>query len=180
MCICFYIFSLAATLDSFWLEPDFYSVKVFLIVPFLTSKNLKYYKSTLIAFFCYLRYWKLVRSPACLHLSLASTCCLHQIVIPQSTHRVPMATFWRTFHHDGKIIPAWWGWGCTPTPLSLYLPSRTKLWCTIQLRGQIHYYFYSTPICTLWAILCETPVQTKVNAVTTSYCAPPRHKLNGK
>jgi hypothetical protein len=22
-----------------------------------------------------------------------------------------MATFWRTFRHDGKIRPAWWGWG---------------------------------------------------------------------
>ncbi len=29
----------------------------------------------------------------------------------QSTHRVATATFWRTFHHDGKISPAWWGWG---------------------------------------------------------------------
>ncbi len=31
-----------------------------------------------------------------------------------------------------------------------YLPSRTKLWCTLQLRRQIcSPYFYSTPICTL-------------------------------
>ncbi len=37
-------------------------------------------------------------------------------------------------------------------PLSLYLPSRTKLWCTLQLRGQIHIplfllypYMYSVP-----------------------------------
>ncbi len=30
---------------------------------------------------------------------------------------------------------------------SLYLPSRTKLWCTLQLRGQIHsLYFFSTPM----------------------------------
>ncbi len=35
----------------------------------------------------------------------------------QRTHRgVAMSTFWRTFHHDGKISPAWWGWGCTPSP----------------------------------------------------------------
>ncbi len=26
------------------------------------------------------------------------------------THRVATATFWRKFHHDGKISPAWWGW----------------------------------------------------------------------
>ncbi len=35
-------------------------------------------------------------------------------------------------------------------PGELNLPSRTKLWCTLQLRGQIHPpYFYSTPICTV-------------------------------
>ncbi len=43
------------------------------------------------------------------------------------------------------------GGGCTPSPLSLYLPSRTKLLCTLQLRGKIHIpYSYSTSICTLW------------------------------
>jgi hypothetical protein len=25
----------------------------------------------------------------------------------QSLHRVVIATFWRIFHHDGKISPAW-------------------------------------------------------------------------
>ena len=35
---------------------------------------------------------------------------------PQSKHRVAMASFWRTFHHDGKISPAWRG--CTPFILS--------------------------------------------------------------
>ncbi len=41
----------------------------------------------------------------------------------QRVHRVAMATFWRTLHHDGKISPAWFGRGCTPPPhhLSLYL-----------------------------------------------------------
>ncbi len=28
--------------------------------------------------------------------------------------------FWRTFHNDGNFSPAWWEWGCTPSPLSLY------------------------------------------------------------
>ncbi len=66
-------------------------------------------------------------------------------------YRVAMANFWRTFNHDGKISPAWWWWGVHAHPLSLDLPSRAKLWCTLQLRGQIHSpYFYSTPICTLW------------------------------
>ncbi len=31
-----------------------------------------------------------------------------------------------------------WGWGVHAHPLSLYLPSRAKLWCTFQLSGQIH------------------------------------------
>jgi hypothetical protein len=44
-----------------------------------------------------------------------------------------------------KISPVWWGCGVHAHLLSLYLPSRTKLWC--MLRGQIHFpYFYSTPI----------------------------------
>ncbi len=38
----------------------------------------------------------------------------------QSTHRLALATFWRTFHHDGKFSPAWWGWGVHADPLSLY------------------------------------------------------------
>jgi hypothetical protein len=63
---------------------------------------------------------------------------------PQSTHRVAIADFWRISHHDGKISPGWRGWGCTPSrppPLSL-LPSRTKLQCTLLLRGQIHSLYF--------------------------------------
>ncbi len=30
--------------------------------------------------------------------------------------RVATAAFWRTFSHECKISPGWWGWGCTPTP----------------------------------------------------------------
>ncbi len=53
-------------------------------------------------------------------------------------------------HNDGKISPAWWEGGVHG--LSLFLPSLTKLWCMLQLRGQIHSpYFYSSSIhiCTL-------------------------------
>ncbi len=58
---------------------------------------------------------------------------------PQSTHRVATPAFWRTFHRDGKISPGLVRvGGCTSTPLSLNLTSRTKLLCTLQLRGQIH------------------------------------------
>jgi hypothetical protein len=51
-------------------------------------------------------------------------------------HRVVTAAFWRTFNHEGKIIPDWWGGGTHP--LSLHLPSPVKLQCTLQLSGQIH------------------------------------------
>ncbi len=46
---------------------------------------------------------------------LTSCDTLHPIgaVPTEYTHRVAMVTFWRTFHHDEKISPAWWG--CTPT-----------------------------------------------------------------
>jgi hypothetical protein len=42
-----------------------------------------------------------------------------------------MTTFWRTFHHDGKIKSAEPGEGGAVLPLSLYLPSRAKLLRTV-------------------------------------------------
>ncbi len=62
-----------------------------------------------------------------------------------------------------SYIPSWWKnqpWlvrvGVHAHPLLLYLPSCTKLQCTLQLRGQIHSrYFMSTIICTLWFTLCN-------------------------
>jgi len=50
------------------------------------------------------------------------------------THRVAMADFWRTCHHDGKISPVagegGGGGGVHAHPLTLYYPSHTKLQCT--------------------------------------------------
>ncbi len=82
---------------------------------------------------------------------------------PQSAHRVAVVTFCRTFHIDGKIGPASWrvkgeGWRVHALLLSLYLPSPTKLWCTLQLRGQIpspfsplpYMYVYSVPVDVLY------------------------------
>ncbi len=52
-----------------------------------------------------------------------------------------------------KLAQSSEGVGGARPPNSLYLPSRTKLQCTLQLRGQIHSpYFVSIPIC----ILCYT------------------------
>ncbi len=57
-----------------------------------------------------------------------------------------------------SYIPSWWKnyprlvrGGCTlhmhAHPLSLYLPSRTKLQCTLQLRGQIHSPYFILCLC---------------------------------
>ncbi len=74
---------------------------------------------------------------------------------PQSTHRLATATFWRTFHHDGKISPGWWGWGVHAHPLSLYLPSRPKLQYTVRSSWEGRYTppISSLFLCTLcWAL----------------------------
>ncbi len=52
-----------------------------------------------------------------LFLSLSQS--RRRLSLLQSTGRVAMAAFWRTFNHDEKIRPGWLGWGrggrCTPT-----------------------------------------------------------------
>ncbi len=51
-----------------------------------------------------------------------------------------------------KLKPGWWGWRVHAHSFPLYLPSRKKLKCTLQVLGQIHSpYFSSTPRCTLWS-----------------------------
>ncbi len=54
-----------------------------------------------------------------------------------------------------KISPGWSGWGgggVHAHPVSLYLPLRTKLQCTLGWVQTHTPYFISTPICTLWYI----------------------------
>ncbi len=68
----------------------------------------------------------------------------------------PAMAFWHTFHHNGKVSPGWLGWGGgTPTPDSHYLPSRTKLQCTLQLSGLGQWAVISTPV------LCGSPYTNK-------------------
>ncbi len=68
---------------------------------------------------------------------------------PQNTHRVATRPL-SGIHSisDGKIGPGWWGWEVHAHPLSLSLPSRTKLQCTLQLRGRYMHssYFVSIPM----------------------------------
>ncbi len=71
--------------------------------------------------------------PTC-KLSLQSTnsLCADDWLNHRVHTRVAMAIFWRTFHHYGKISPAWRGWGVHALPLKLYLPSQAKLLCTVR------------------------------------------------
>ncbi len=78
--------------------------------------------------------------------------------------QVPLSDFlaYCAFHHDGKISPGWWGGVCSVVhayPLSLYLPSRTKLWCMLQLRGLIHSPcpYFSTPLCSVFGSFPPPP-----------------------
>ena len=45
----------------------------------------------------------------------------------QSTHRLAIAEFWRTSHHNGKISPGWYGWGVHAHPLSAYYVPSLKV-----------------------------------------------------
>ncbi len=94
-----------------------------------------------------------------LHISVCSAVLISPSHIPNDTHnhrrestnRLAMATFWHTgtFHHDSKFSPA--ENGVHALPISLYLPSRAKLWCTLQPRGQLHSsYFSSAPCGNFW------------------------------
>ncbi len=36
--------------------------------------------------------------------------------VDHRVHRVATASFWHTFHHEGKISPDWCGWGGARPP----------------------------------------------------------------
>ncbi len=57
------------------------------------------------------------------------------------THRVAMATFWRTstFHHDGKNQPKLvWVGGARPPPFTISTITYIVVEYALQLRGQMH------------------------------------------
>jgi hypothetical protein len=65
-----------------------------------------------------------------------------------------MATFWRPFHHVGKIMKVKGGGeGAHPPPFTLSTITSKAVVYTLQLRGQIHPYISSILICTLWSNL---------------------------
>ncbi len=98
--------------------------------------------------------------PTVVFLVLAFFICLSQLVAKREGNGGPPTTEYTEWQRPlsgvhsvmmEKLSQAGEGAGVHAHPLLLYLLSRTKFWCTLQLRGQIHSpYFYSTPICTLW------------------------------
>ncbi len=97
--------------------------------------------------------------------------------VPQSTHRVAIADFWRISHHDGKIGPGWWGWGSArPTPFTLFTITYKVACsaCTLQLRRKIHYpYFISTArqyvLCGLYTTAASFKLFSEGQAFLRSY-----------
>jgi hypothetical protein len=87
--------------------------------------------------------------------------------------------------HFLAYIPSLWkksakpreGVGVHAHLLSQYLPSRTKLWCTLQLRGQVHsIYFYSMysvadtlPLFLLYPCLYFVLLPNSCNVLSPSY-----------
>ncbi len=88
----------------------------------------------------------------------------------QSTHRVEMADFWRSFHHGGKISQGWWGWEVHALPLfhSIYHYVRS---CSVRSSWESRYtlpissltYVYSValcgPECSRWQLKIYLTVQ---------------------
>ncbi len=69
----------------------------------------------------------------CLHCTYSVQTLLLNEGISLYRTLVATATFWCTFHHDGKFSPGCEGWGpgVHAQPLLLYLPSRRKLWTVV-------------------------------------------------
>ncbi len=74
------------------------------------------------------------------------------MLTPQSTHRVAMADFWSTVHHDGKISPGCWGWGegARPSPFTLFTITNNVAVYAPAERADTLPVFHLYPICTLW------------------------------
>ncbi len=85
-------------------------------------------------------------------------------------HRVATAAFWRTFSHEGKISPGWWGWVVHAHPFLLHLQSPVKLQCTHQLSGQTHWpCFISRKICTLCTRQLHSKLWKRAQLIHISY-----------
>jgi hypothetical protein len=75
------------------------------------------------------------------------------------THKVTTAAFWRTFHHYGKLAQPGESGGVRTRPtLFLYLPSCTKLQCTLQLSGRYTHHISSLLIYVLYAFVSQQNV----------------------
>ncbi len=96
------------------------------------------------------------------------------LVWAQSTHRVATAAFWSTFHHDGKIIPGWWGvGGARPRPFTIFtITYKVAVYGTLQLSGQRYTRLISTlPIYVRYSVGMSTvPGYENSFAETKTHC----------
>jgi hypothetical protein len=61
--------------------------------------------------------------------------CLFDALAKYLVHRMAIVTFWRIFHHDGKICPDWLEWGVHTHPLSPY-PYHHVQSCSVRSSGK--------------------------------------------
>ncbi len=83
-------------------------------------------------------------------MTFCSNYCYHRV---HTDWQLPLSGVHSYIPSWWKNSPAWWGMGegGGRTPLII---STITLWCTLQLKGQIHSLcFYSAPICTLRLLL---------------------------
>ncbi len=77
--------------------------------------------------------------PSCTVLKTSKSTLIHR---REGTKRLAMSTFWRTFHHDSKLSPAWSGCGIHALPLSLYLLTLAMLWSVLRIRDPRSEFFH--------------------------------------
>ncbi len=99
---------------------------------------------------------------------------MYTLYKPQSEHKVAIAYFWSTFHHDGKIRPGWWGCRGTTTFFhSTYHHVQSAVYAPAE-RADTCPYFISTPICTLrYKLTINEPVIYTAPCIMFWMCAYP-------
>ncbi len=73
-------------------------------------------------------------------------------------HRVATATFWRTFHHDGKISPGWWGvWGARSPPFTTSsITYKVVAYAPDEMADTLPLFLHYTYMYSVVKILCNT------------------------
>jgi len=73
---------------------------------------------------------------------------------------VATATFWRTFHHDGKLAQDGEGGGCTPTPFNYIYHHVYKVIVYAPAEGRYTHHISTLTLCVLCG--CKSEVDADV------------------